>query len=54
MRNDGHDNEHSDLVLYVNDSLMHHNPSTGVSRAYTIQEMLGQVGFAEGMEGGLG
>jgi len=43
VKNDGHDNEHSDLVLYVSDVLVHNNPSNGTSRTYTIQEMLGQV-----------
>ena len=44
IKNDGHDNEHSDLVLYVSDALVHNNPSSGTIRTYTIQEMLGQVG----------
>lgn len=43
VKNDGHDNEHSDLVLYMSDTLVHNNPSSGTVRTYTIQEMLGQV-----------
>lgn len=40
----GFDNENSDLVLYVGEALMNHNPSAGISRRYVIQDMLGQVG----------
>jgi hypothetical protein len=48
--NNGYDNEHSDLVLYVNDALHHLNPNTGVDRSYIIQEMLGQVGPCCGLQ----
>lgn len=43
VKNEGFDNENSDLILYVGDVLLHHNPSSGISRKYVIQDMLGQV-----------
>lgn len=46
-KNDGHDNENSDLILYVNDVLINHQPSSGICRRYVIQEMLGQGTFGQ-------
>ncbi len=43
MKNDGYDNENSDLVLRTGDALINHNPTHGVLRKYTIHGMLGQV-----------
>lgn len=45
VKNEGFDNENSDLILYVGDVLLHNNPSSGINRKYVIQEMLGQVCF---------
>ncbi len=46
VRNDGHDNENHDLILYVNDALINQN-SSGVCRRYVIQEMLGCGTFGQ-------
>ena len=46
-KNDGHDNENSDLILYVNDALINHQPNNGICRRYVIQEMLGQGTFGQ-------
>lgn len=43
VKNEGYDNENSDLVLRVGDVVVHSNPTHGVLRRYTIQHMLGQV-----------
>jgi dual specificity protein kinase YAK1 len=42
-RNEGYDNDNSDLILRVGDTLVNHNPSHGITRHYLIQSMLGQV-----------
>jgi hypothetical protein len=47
-RNEGFDNENSDLVLYVGEALINQNPSAGISRKYVIQDMLGQVRLSWG------
>lgn len=46
-KNEGYDNENSDLILYVNDALINHQPSSGICRRYVIQEMLGQGTFGQ-------
>ncbi|GFH22245.1 uncharacterized protein HaLaN_19678 [Haematococcus lacustris] len=47
VRNGGYDNENSDLVLAVGDCLLNHNPGSGVSRSYCVQDMLGQGTFGQ-------
>ncbi|KAL6747277.1 kinase-like domain-containing protein [Haematococcus lacustris] len=47
VKNDGYDNENSDLVLAVGDCLLNHNPGSGVSRSYCVQDMLGQGTFGQ-------
>ena len=47
VKNEGHDNENSDLILYVGDFLINHQPSSGISRQYMMQEMLGQGTFGQ-------
>ena len=37
VKNDGYDNENSDLILYVNDVLINHQPSSNICRKYAIQ-----------------
>ncbi|KAL6755195.1 kinase-like domain-containing protein, partial [Haematococcus lacustris] len=47
VRNGGYDNENSDLLLAVGDCLLNHNPGSGVSRSYCVQDMLGQGTFGQ-------
>ena len=46
-KNDGHDNDNSDLILLVNDVLVNHQPLSGINRVYVIQDMLGQGTFGQ-------
>lgn len=46
VRNDGYDNEHSDLILIIGDPLIHYQ-SSGSTRHYVISDMLGQGTFGQ-------
>eukprot|EP00798_Chlamydomonas_sp_ICE-L_P017976 gene17976-24382_t len=47
IKNEGYDNENSDYILYVGDSLINQQPSNGISRTYVIREMLGCGTFGQ-------
>ncbi len=46
VKNDGYDNESSDLIMHVNDVLVNGQPGA-VLRRYAVQEMLGQGTFGQ-------
>lgn len=45
VKNDGLDNENTDLIMYVNDALVNCRP--GLTKTYVVQEMLGQGTFGQ-------